>query len=42
MSLFSELVTLFASVFQPKPVYTTIIYPSQGMNHPGFRGGRFV
>lgn len=31
MSLFSELVALFASVFQPtKPVYTTIIYPSQG------------
>lgn len=30
MSLFSELVTLFASIVQPKPVYTTIIYPSQG------------
>jgi len=30
MSLFSELVSLFASILQPKPVYTTIIYPSQG------------
>lgn len=30
MSLFSELVTLFASIVQPKPVYTTIIYPSLG------------
>ncbi|HBP6330546.1 hypothetical protein [Stutzerimonas stutzeri] len=31
MSLFSELVSLCASILQPtKPVYTTIIYPSQG------------
>lgn len=31
MSLFSELVSLCASILQlTKPVYTTIIYPSQG------------
>jgi len=31
MSLFSELVSLCASILQPtKPVYTTIIYPSLG------------